>query len=185
MIALASDYLLFELPGGETVPFSATQLNIELSGPNATLFDAEFVRHAANAIFHFFKFELGRETVTIAEFASALEKVLGGFAVRSGGTNRGQTALKIFETDLRGLVEEVGHDAELFFFARLRQELRRQLSHTPRVVRFSGLRGCVKRLMRAQRWSPRCRKLKEEIIAYLRHCLSTETMETEFSLLIE
>lgn len=185
MIALASDYLLFELPGGETVPFSAAHLKVELSGPNASLFDDEFVRQAANAIFHFFRFELGRQTVTVAEFADALEKVLGGFVLRSKRTCRGPTKLEIIETDLRRLIEETGQDAELFFFARLREELRRQLTQTPRMVRFKGLRGCVKRLTGAQRWSPRCRRLQEEIIAYLRRCLSAESTETKFALVVE
>ena len=49
MIALASDCLLFELTGGETVPFSAANMSVEVSGDNAALFDSEFVRHAANA----------------------------------------------------------------------------------------------------------------------------------------
>ena len=83
MIALASDYLLFELACGETVPFSAEDMSIEVCGDSAALFDSEFVRHAANAVFHYFKYELERQTVSVTEFAGALEKVLNGFAFRT------------------------------------------------------------------------------------------------------
>src|SRR5438067_11319431 len=143
MIALASDYLMFELADGESVPFSTAHISVELSAESAALFDAEFVRHAANAIFHYFRHELGRQTVSVAEFAGALEKVLSGFALNSPVVAGGRAALCILESDLRRLADESGKDSELFFFARLRHELRRQLSRAPKIVRFRGLRGCV------------------------------------------
>ncbi len=185
MIALASDYLLFELASGETVPFSADNVSIEVCGDNAALFDSEFVRQAASAVFHYFKYELERQTVSVAEFAGALEKVLTGFAFRTlrvGGRLAGPAFL---ESDLRPLAEASGMNSELFFFPRLREELRRQLSHGPRVVRFCGLRGCVKSLAGARRWSSRCRKLEEEIIDYLRECLTAEPKKMELALVVD
>ena len=80
MITLASDCLLFELASGESVPYSAEMVSVELEGDTAELFDAEFVRHAANAVFYYFKHELRRQTVSVGEFAGALEKLLRGFA---------------------------------------------------------------------------------------------------------
>ena len=56
-------------------------VSVELAGGTAELFDSEFVRHATKAVFHYFKHELGRQTVSVREFAGALEKVLRGFAV--------------------------------------------------------------------------------------------------------
>src|SRR5712691_676536 len=185
MIALASDYLLFELACGETVPFSAEDMSIEVCGDSAGLFDSEFVRHAANAVFHYFKYELQRQTVSVAEVSGALEKILNGFALRK---LRGVTLLSapaVLESDLRPLAEASGTNSELFFFPRLREELRRQLSHGPRVVRFSGLRGCVKRLAGARRWSGRCRKLEEQIIDYLRECLTAEPKKMELALVVD
>ena len=38
MITLAWDYLLFQLAGGETIPFSAEMISVELSGEKAGLF---------------------------------------------------------------------------------------------------------------------------------------------------
>ena len=69
----------------------------------------------------------------------------------------------------------------LFFFPRLRAELQRHLQQTPRMVRFRGLRGCVKQLTGARRWSRRCETLEREIVAYLRECLSAESGQVDFS----
>jgi len=186
MIALASNYLLFELEGGETIPFSAESMLIEVSGDNAALFDSEFVRHAAQAVFHYFKYELERQTVSIAEFSGALEKVLSGFALgrlRDGALL--PAASGILQSDLRPLADASGILSELSFFPRLREELRRQLTHAPRIMRFSGLRGCVKRLVGARRWSGRCRKLEEQIIEYLRQCLTAEPKKMDLALVVD
>src|SRR5205807_1027557 len=134
---------------------------------------------AAKAVFHYFKYELERQTVSIKEFSAALEKILGGFALR---TLRDEGLLPpsgISESDLRHLADASGILSELSFFPRLREELRRQLTHAPRIMRFSGLRGCVKRLAGARRWSSRCRKLEDQIIEYLRQCLSAEPKKME------
>ena len=79
MISLAPDCMLFQLPSGESVPFSAEMVSIELMGDSSKLLDADFVRHASKAVFHYFRNELGRDTVTVAEFADALERVLRSF----------------------------------------------------------------------------------------------------------
>jgi len=83
------------------------------------------------------------------------------------------------------LTRESGDACELVFFPRLRHELRTLLQTSPRLVRFRGLRGCVKHLAGARRWSPRCENLQDQIVGYLRECLSTESRETECRLLVE
>jgi hypothetical protein len=185
MIALASECLLFELPGGESVPFSAEHIAIEVSGDTTALFDSEFVRHAANAVFRYFKYELDRRTVSVSEFAEALEKVLSGFASRTLAIKESRASRGVLESDLHRLANESGKDSELFFFSGLRAELRRQLGRSPRMVRFRGLRGCVKRLTGARRWSGRCRQLEEEIVDYLRGCLSAEPRKSDFAMVVE
>ena len=117
------------------------------------LLDPEVLRHAAASVFHYFKNELERETVTVGEFAVAMEKVLRklGFVIRAGTLeNRSR---EIVETDLCLFARESADSLELFFFPRLRDELRAQLRQSPRVLRFRGLRGCVKQLTGARRWS--------------------------------
>ena len=174
MIALQSDCLLFQLANGESVPCSAEMISVELVGGNDGWLDPEVLRHAAASVFHYFKNELERETVTVGEFAGALEKVLRnlGFTIRAGALESRKP--ETIETDLGLIARESADSLELFFFPRLRDELRAQLRQSPRVLRFRGLRGCVKQLAGARRWSVRCEKLQDHIVEYLRHCLTAE-----------
>ena len=72
MIALQSDCLLFQLTNGESVPCSAEMISVELVGGGDSPFDPEVLHHAAASVFHYFKKELERETVTVGEFAVAM-----------------------------------------------------------------------------------------------------------------
>ena len=182
MIALKSECLLFELANGESVPCSAEMITVEIVGEARSLLDADTLRHAAASVFHYFKNELDREIVTIGEFSQALEKVLThlGFTISQGDGSPASAP-----TDLRRLAREAGDNWELLFFPRLRAELRGQLSHSPPVVRFNGLRSCVKQMTGAQRWSGRCEQLQDQIIAYLRECLNAETEPPKCALLVQ
>jgi len=179
MIALGSDCLVFRMKSGESVPLSAGMVSVELLGDTATLFDSEFVSHAADAVFYYFKHDLGRQSVTVGEFTLALEKVLRGFKLAEENEKRVGLA------DLGRLAVESGEGCELFFFPRLRDELRAQLRESRRVLQFRGLRRCVKRLAGAQRWSPRCQSLNDRIVDYLRNCLSAEAVKTQCMLVVE
>jgi hypothetical protein len=170
---------------GETIPYSADMVSVELGGDTAERFDSEFIRHAANAVFHYFKHELGRQTVSLGEFAGALEKVLHGFAATAQLSAETKSRPRVLEFDLCRLADESGPGRELVFFPRLRAELQRRLQQAPRVLRFRGLRGCVKQLAGARRWSLRCQSLEGEIVAYLRQCLSAESAPEEFALMVE
>jgi hypothetical protein len=184
MIALQSDHLLFQLTNGESVPCSAEMITIEIAGNAEGLLDPEMLRQAAHAVFHYFKVELEREMVTVGEFAQALEKSLHGLGMTlfadesaANGDTRG--------ADLDVIARENADNLELFFFPRLRDELRAQLRHAPRVLRFRGLRGCAKQLAGAQRWSPRCEQMQERIVDYLRECLVAEPEQKECALVVE
>jgi len=185
MIALASDCLLFQTTSGESVPFSAEMISIELMGNSSQLLDKEFVKQASKAVFHYFRNELGRETVTVGEFASALEKVLRSFGYRVHSSDEASPNRPVVDADLRRLAVEAAGGCELFFFPLLRDELRHQLKLDPRMVRFHGLRGCVKHLAGARRWSVRCRSLQERILTFLGECLSVETPPSECALLVD
>ena len=185
MIALGSDCLLFEMANGESIPCSADMVSIELAGNTGSLFDSEFVHHATKAVFHYFKHELGRQTVSAGEFAGALEKVLRGFAVTAQLAPAANPEPQVLESDLCRLARESGPGRELVFFPRLRAELQRHLQQAPRALRFRGLRGCVKQLTGARRWSRRCQSLEGEIVAYLRQCLSAEAGPVDFALVVE
>lgn len=184
MITLAADCLLFRLANGESVPFSADMLNFEVSGEAAQVFDEDFVKHAAQAVFHYFRKELGRESITMGEFAGALEKVLKGF--QPGASQREQKeARAICGSDLCELARESGAGCELVFFPLLRADVRRQLQGRAPLVRFRGLRACVKQLAGSTRWSSRCRGLEEQILGFLRECLSAEARPGEGTMLVE
>lgn len=180
MISLSQDCLLFELGSGESLPFSAEMISIELIGDAVANFDPEMIQHAAASVFHYFRTDLARESVTVGEFAEALEKVLRGL-----GFYVEPTKPENADADLRVLARESGDARELVFFPRLRHELRALLQTSPRLVRFRGLRGCVKHLAGARRWSPRCENLQDQIVGYLRECLSTESRESECRLVVE
>jgi len=184
MIALATDYLVFQMATGESVPFSADAISDELMGDSeGSTYDPELVGHAANAVFHYFKHELGYQTVTLGEFAAALEKVLDGFNLGlRGGVER---AKLVRESDLCDLARDCGVGGELVFFPRLREELGRHLHEGCRVIRFCGLRSCVKQLSGARRWSVRCQMMQEQIVEYLRKCLSALAKGKELALVVE
>lgn len=184
MITLGSDYLLFRLSSGECVPFSAEMVSIELVGDASDALDPEIVKNAAAAVVHYFKKDLGREVISVAEFAGALEKTLRAFGFnvsREEAADEPAAAV----ADLRLLVHESGSANELFFLSRLREQIRLQLKLTPGIVRFRGLRGCVKKLAGARRWSPRCERMHDQILNYLRQCLSAETPKSDCMLVVE
>jgi hypothetical protein len=184
MIALQSDHLLFQLTNGESVPCSAEMITIEIAGNAEGYLDPEMLRQAAASVFHYFKVELERESVTVGEFALALEKALHGLGMTlyaDHSVGDGDTR----ESNLDVIAGENAENLELFFFPRLRDELRAQLRHAPRVLRFRGLRGCAKQLAGAQRWSPRCERMQEQIVDYLRECLVAEPEQNECALVVE
>jgi len=185
MILLAPDCLLFQMPSGESVPFSAETISVELSDGAGGLFEQDFVEHAAASVFHYFKNHLGRETVSMAEFASAFESVLHGLGLKLDAglltaTNPGKAA-----KDLRLLAQEAGAGCELVFFPRLRASVRDQAQNSPQLICFHGLRGCVKRLLGAQRWSPRCEQFRDQIVEFLRRSVRAEAAGDSCALMVE
>jgi hypothetical protein len=185
MIALASDYLLFQLDNGESVTLSLEAISVELVGKDNVMFDAEFVRHAAAAVFHHFRQDLNRVSVSVAEFSSALEQALRGFNLSALPFEATlSAAAKTGEADLRLLAVEAGR-TELLFFPRLRDELRDRLRCSPQWLHFRGLRGCVKQLVGARRWSPRCQDLRDQILCYLHQCLVAEPRQAGCTLVVE
>mgnify|MGYP007114276237 CR=1 FL=1 len=180
MIQLHHDYLLIQTSTGETIPCSAELVANELIGSAASLIDPALVRQAAAAVVHYFKHDLARTAVWIADFSIALERVLRtlGLDVRTSDPHE-EDGVSV--SDLRNLVTESEVALELAFFPELRNQLRTQLTASPDLLRFEGLRGCVKHLLGARRWSRRCQNLNDQIVEFIRHCLrrdgKTDTCE--------
>lgn len=184
MISLAHDCMLFELSSGESIPFSAEMISVELMGEAASQLDPVVIRNAAAAVFHYFRYELERDSVTVGEFALMLEKVLRGLGLNVRPSDVSPPPADP-GADLVVLARECGDARELVFFPRLRSALRVQLQVSPRMVRFRGLRRCVKQLAGVRRWCPRCESLQDQILDYLRGCLTTDSHEAECRLVVE
>ena len=175
MIRLHPDFLVFKLSNGDQIPCSAESITIELMGDSVDQLDPAIIKNAAAAVLHYFRDELEREAVSVGEFSEALEKILRGFGFSVTSSSDPETpATRVVESDLCRLASQSGKGFELLFFPRLRQELHDQLSSSPEVLRFSGLRGCVKQLTGAKRWTNRCQRLNDQIVEFLRICLCEE-----------
>jgi len=184
MTRLKTDCLIFQTNSGEQIPCSAEWVTLELIGDAAAIVDPEIIRNAAAAVLYYFKYELNRQYVSVAEFAGALEKALRGLGINIFAESE-SPALRISESDLPALMKSGGENCELFFFPQLRQELTRQLGESPHVVRFNGLRPCVKQLAGADRWSRRCEALSDQIVDYMRTCLHTDTRSKSCTLVVK
>jgi hypothetical protein len=167
------------------VPFSAEMISVEFANGDGGVLEQDFVEHAAASVFHYFKSELGRKTVTVAEFASAFEVVLNGLGLKLNAGRLMPSSVGKVTKDLRLLAHDAGHACELAFFPRLRDAVRDQVQSSPQLVRFHGLRGCVKRLVGAQRWSPRCEMVRDQIVEFLRRTLSLEAAGGPCGLVVE
>ena len=185
MILLAEDCMVFRTAQGDNIPYSAETISVEIIGDNASFFDTEFIKHAAAAVFHYYRDELNRESVTVAEFTLALEKVLRGFSLAAAEAQAHNPAPRIARSDLCRLATESDAAGELLFFPRLRDELRAQLSQAPQMLCFQGLRQCVKQLVRARRWTTKCQGLQDQIVDFLRNCMTRENSGINCALVVK
>lgn len=194
MIQLKSDCLIFQTNDGDQVPCSAEWVTLELMGEGAQLVDPEVVRHASAAVLHYFKHELQRQHVSVGEFAVALEKVLRGFGLSVYADHESSPEPKddpragrpILDSNLRQIAGVAAEESfELLFFPQLREEVKRQISQSPRVVRFNNLRECVKHLSGSTRWNRRCQALNDQIVEFLRGCWQNENAGATCSLVVQ
>ena len=115
----------------------------------------------------------------------ALEKVLRQLGLTLEDDTTSSVNREIIVSDLRVIACRSAGSLELFFYSALRSELRNHLRQSPKVLRFRGLRGCVKQLAGAQRWSNRCDLLQEQIVNFLRGCLTADRAQAACALVVE
>jgi hypothetical protein len=175
MIQLHPDYLFVETPPGKIIPCSAELVAVELIGEAAAHLDPEVVQQAAAAVLHYFRKDLGWTTVSVGEFSNALEQALHTLGAQPALSLGHDSAPdhQIRCLDLRQLAAESDRAFELSFYPKLREALRARLNESTRVLHFYGLRGCVKQLLGAKRWSHRCQTVQDQIVDYLRACFAT------------
>jgi hypothetical protein len=184
MMPLDPDYLVFKTTAGENIPCAVELVAIEMMGDAISMVDPELIRNASAAVLHYFKTELGRNSVSVGEFSLALERVLRGFGLNIKTDQEQEETVRVAEADLREVAASAGKGFELFFFPKLREEMRRKIKEAPHVVRFKGLRGCVKQLVGAKRWSPRCDVLSDQIVEHLRTCLGIDSKKETCALVV-
>src|SRR3954468_3254941 len=184
MIRLRQDCLVFKNTDGTGVPASAHEFAVEIIGEAVGMLDEEVVKNAAHAVLHYFKEELHRTSVTIGEFTGALEDTLRKLGYNIDAAQPKKKGPQIITSNLQEIVGQIGAGYELLFFSRLRDEVRSGLGKSPELLRFRGLRDCVKHLAGAKRWNTRCQALSEQIVDYLRTCLHAEKEQRSCSLLV-
>jgi hypothetical protein len=173
MILLRNDCLVFEMSNGDKIPCAASTVTVELMGSAVEQVDREIIEHATAAVLHYFHHDLQRTEVTLSEFTQALETALRGLGLNVT-CDMAEKTTRIANSDLRVLASESGKAFELGFFTRLRDQVRHELRLAPEIIRFFGLRSCVKQLAGAHRWCPRCEQLSDQIVEYLRGCICQE-----------
>ncbi len=177
MIQLHHDYLVFQTSNGELIPCSAEVVAVEMVGEYVSHVHPQLLQQAAAAVLHYFKHDQGRQQVTVHEFSLALERVLKafGFTIEADGPAPVASAVRAFEVlDLPQLASDAGGAFELAFFPRIREQLHSRLGQRPETVACRGLRKCVKQLLGRKRWSRRCEAFSDQIVHYLRECLSSD-----------
>ena len=182
MIQLKPNCLVLKTAGGEQIPCEAEWATHEWVGELGLDLEPDIVQNASAAVLHYFKHELNRNTVSVDEFADALEKVFRRLSVEL--RSKQGAPLRIAEANLGELARKSGVGGELFFFKALRAELKRKLQESPQVLRFCGLRHCAKQLTGSTRWNRRCQALSDQIVEYLRVCWSAEPRSQSSALLI-
>ena len=182
MIALRDDCLLVAQADGGFVPQSVEDLTFEIVGDGAGLVDAELLKHAAAAVLHYFRKELERNTVTLAEFGAMLARVLQGLGFSAEVKGTVDPDVRI--ADLGALAVTGGAAGELEFCQKLRTLLREQLAAAPLRLEIRGLRTCVKRLTGRKHWCPECRRWSAWIVYLLRSWLSEKASDRHVSLVV-
>jgi hypothetical protein len=175
MIQLHHECLLLDNGSGQLIPFFPESLTVEILDPGSGLLDEDLVREAAAAVVHYFRHEVGRETVSAMEFSTVLANVLRELGIPiQASTPSGSAAAEasVWHIDLTQLAAQAGEGFELAFFQLLREALASPLRSTPTLLRCKGLRDCVKHLLGARRWGGRCERLSDLIVATVRQCLS-------------
>ncbi len=168
MIRLRSDCLIIQISGGEQFPCPVEVVTTELIGKAVDWMSPELIQNVTAAVLHFFREEQDREAVSVAEFAEALESVLQnlGYSVNAAAKRKRM----IRNANINDWIRESDGEMELAMYLRMRLEMERLLQNRPRELRLRGLRGCVKRVLRARRWSRRCQVLSDQVVSFMRQC---------------
>ena len=187
MIQLHTDCLVFETSDGESIPCSAHDVTVELLGDALNEIEPALITQASEAVIYHFKIDLGRGSITVAEFTLALERILRGFGFKVMAANEndtGEPTPGATETNLHDLAHQAGEGLEMVFFCTLRNQIHADLHGKPELLRVKGLREAVHKLTGTKNWGPRSQKLNDQIVDYLRHIVSEHQQEAKLTMMI-
>jgi hypothetical protein len=188
VIQRPSNYLAFETGTG-VIPCAVDDLVVELIGDGIVGISSDLLREASLGLLKYFREDLGREQVTVAEFAQALASVMQGFGFDlkleaiSEAIETEPDSQRVAEIALDKLANN-GEALKAGFFPRIRRELHQRLEETPALIRLTGLRSCVKLLARSNRWNGRCQRLSDQIVTYLRLCFAERSSGSNCVILV-
>jgi hypothetical protein len=174
LIQLGEEILLLQLPSGEMVPCSVHSLSVEIQQQSPWIMEADVLESMVIAIWHYFKKDLRRKSVLMSEFVAALRRVVWGLGLSQSATPPEGSVVQVCECDLNEWVSQVDMPMELDLYPRLRREVKSRLATAPRLLRIRGLKSVAKHYAGSPRWNARCRKVQDQILAYLRDCLRCE-----------
>lgn len=154
------------LPNGEIIPLlpqTVAETFCKNQPPGGEL-ESWQVQEMACALIHYLRMDLKRDAIELDELISALKELAAvcGFQI---GTIVVET---VASTDLYHLAQATGYGFELAFFQSVERSIEGFRSRNARLVRFVGLRACVKMLIGARNWCKKCQQMSDEIVAFIR-----------------
>ena len=184
MILLADNCLVFQTASGESIPHTAESISVEVLGDAANLFDPNSSSTPPPPSFIITGMNSAAKPSPSRNFPSRWKKSCAASSSRqeSAAQASGSAHHPVRPPPARPAIRR---RRRTFFFPRLRDELQALLRQSPQMLCFQGLRQCVKQLSGAQRWSRRCQELQDQIVEFLRTCMSRETSGTSCALVVK
>ena len=159
--------LLVQMPDGKQVPLQA-QAVIEAFCDNQRErggLERWQIEQIAEALIHYLRVDLKRDSVEMGEFVWALSALVSSFEERT----RGESIAIVHSADLYHLAQETGYGFELAFFREIERVIAEMRRSRARNIQFTRLRPCVKLLLGARNWCRSCQDLSDEIVGFIRH----------------
>jgi len=122
------------------------------------------IQEMAEALIYHLRVDLKRDAIGFDELVSALKEL----AVACGFQTTTIAVETIVSADLYVLAQDTGYGFELAFFQSIERAIRDFRAGHARLIRFVGLRACVKMLVGARNWCKKCQRLSDEIVEFIR-----------------
>ena len=136
--------------------------------------DFPFLDDLLNGIQHYLENKCALRVLSVEALHSRICKMLNGIGFQSIAESLPLLAPPI-TLSLSDLAKEAGNGFELAFFNNLHEEIEDLRLHGAETLHFTHTEECVKTLCQTSQWTPKCKKLNQEIINFLEtHAVSAE-----------